>query len=95
MKNKKRNIIISIVVIVIIIFEVFIRLSLDRTVRYYLFKKGYYRTSFQCKIIKSDFYNDDIERYYTIDPSIGPDLIAVKKNGLGLWYIDIDKTGGA
>ncbi|MEW9094148.1 MAG: hypothetical protein AB2417_03605 [Clostridiaceae bacterium] len=57
-----------------------------------MFRYEYYRASFQCEIIKADLYHNDVECYYTIDPAIGPGFIALKKNKLELWYINIDKT---
>lgn len=80
-------------IVVISIFEIFVRLSVDKTIRYYLFKQEYYRTSFQYRIIKADLYHDDADHYYTINPATGTDFIAVK-NRLGLWCIDIDRAGG-
>ncbi|WP_294406192.1 hypothetical protein [uncultured Clostridium sp.] len=85
-----------------IIFFLFLAIALflfahstpERAIRLNLIFDGYIVSAFKTEIILS---NEDPwkGKYYCINPGIGADFYSVKKVFLNLWFVDIEKSGGA
>lgn len=66
----------------------------ERAIRTYLFLDGYLTKAFITEVSISD----EVPwkgKYYCKNPGIGPDFIAAEKKDLGLWYVDLEHSGGA
>ena len=92
-KNKVALIILGLVFLSICFYSI-CHSTPQRAIRTNLFFNGYVIKALKTEICVS---NEDpwVGMYYCINPPIGSDFYAVKKDNLGFWHIDYKKSGGA
>lgn len=93
LKKVKYIIILFSIILISIVFYLFCHSSPKRLIRTDLFIKGHIIGAFTTNIYELQYDSQYGELYSCKNPAIGPDHYAFKKKN-GLWYINLDGTGG-
>ena len=91
---KKKASILFILVVLFLGCYVFFHSIPERSIRTYLFFDGYVIDSFRAEVFIGRDDKQYGKQYSTKNPGIGPDFISVNKGAFGLWFVDLENSGG-